>query len=64
VRDVTALTTCIADRAAADASSAVVALAWLGSWLHHVGYLADRAEVRSREAAAAASQRWWAESSP
>jgi len=63
-RDVDSLAACIADPAAADASRAVVALAWVGAWLHHVAYLADRARIRSQEATEATSHHWWAGSRP
>jgi uncharacterized membrane protein YccC len=62
--DVDALAACIADRGAADAARTVVALAWVGAWLHHVAFLADRATIRDREAAEATSQRWWTGSRP
>jgi uncharacterized membrane protein YccC len=63
-RDVDSLAACIADPAAVDASRAVVALAWVGAWLHHVAYLADRARIRSKEATEATSHHWWEGSRP
>jgi uncharacterized membrane protein YccC len=62
--DTASLAACIADPAAADAAPDIVALAWVGAWLRHVGFLADRAAVVGREAAVATSQHWWAGSPP
>ena len=42
-RDTASLAACIADPAAADAAPDIVSLAWVGAWLRHVGFLADRA---------------------
>ena len=63
-RDTTSLAACIADPAAAVAAPDIVSLAWVGAWLRHVGFLADRAAVVARESAVATSHHWWAGSRP